>query len=298
MMILSATLGVSDKIAYKVITSDDINVTMDDTKIKEYWESHKSSYMTPKKYQLDIVWSGSSDTNVTEVEITEFYSLNSFNYVDIEGKQLSINDAKERVINDLKMKKSKKTAQKKYIAFKKGKIQKSETLILESDNNILSDEAWKSIISKDINNILKPKAVKDRYAIIKIIKIIEPKEMNFAEAKDFVIKEYKKNYIQEGMQKMAKKSLNEFNSSSATISNFLSINLQKLFTSQKENGIISINRKIVVYNILEQKMILDDNKSKNLVEQSINQIKRRDLQSNLIKNLDKRYKTEKFVKGI
>ncbi len=312
--VIKSAMGVSDKIAYKVITPQDINVSIDDTKLKKYWEEHKSGYMSPKKYQLDIVWSGSKDTNVTEAEITEFYTLNSFNYIDKDGVQLSIEDAKDRVINDLKMKKSKKAAQLKHIAFKKGKIKKSETLILESGDKTLSDEAWKSIISKDINTVLKPKAVKNRYAIIKLVKLIEPKEMNFDEAQQSVIKEYEHNLVEEGMKKIADSSLKDLNSSNPTISNFLSMNtkdnldslnreessefMQKLFTSQKENGIISINRKIVVYNILEQKMVLGDADMKQFVENSVNQIKKQDLQSNLIKNLNSRYKTEKFVEGI
>ncbi|SFV63186.1 Peptidyl-prolyl cis-trans isomerase PpiD [hydrothermal vent metagenome] len=311
--VIRAAMGVSDKIAYKVIAPSDINVTIDDTKLKEYWEKHKSSYLVPKKYQLDIVWS-SSDVNVTEAEISEFYKLNSFNYIDNDGRQLSIDDAKDQVTNDLKMKKSKKPAQIKYIEFKKGKIQKDEALTLDINDKTLSDEAWKSILSKDVNSVLKPKAIKNRYAIIKIVKIIEPKEMNFDEAKQFVIKEYEESLIEEEMKKIAENSLNDLNNSNPTISNFLSLNskdnlnplnrgessqfLQKLFTSQKENGIISINRKIVVYNILEQKMVLDDNVVKQYVESSVSQIKKQDLQSNLIKNLDSKYKTEKFVEGI
>ena len=312
--VFQAAMGVSDKVAYKVITPSDINVTIDDAKLKEYWEGHKSSYLAPKKYQLDIVWSGSKDTNVTEAEITEFFTLNSFNYIDDKGEQLSIDDAKDRVISDLKMKKSKKAAQLKHIAFKKGKIQKDETLTLDINDKTLSDEAWKSIISKDINSVLKPKAIKDRYAIIKILKIIEPKEMNFDEAKQFAIKEYEKSLLEESMKNIADNALKDSNNSDLTISNFLSLNskdnltplnreessefLQKLFTSQKENGIISINRKIVVYNILEQKMVLGDDMVKGFIENSVNQIKKQDLQSNLIKTLDGRYKTEKFVEGI
>ncbi len=45
-------------------------------------------------------------------------------------------------------------------------------------------------------------------------------------------------------------------------------------------------------------MVLNDNTFKQFVENSVNQIKKQDLQSNLIKDLESKYKTEKFVEGI
>jgi peptidyl-prolyl cis-trans isomerase D len=313
--VLASALSVSDKIAYKVLTQNDLNLSIDESSLQSYWETHKSSYMTPKKYILDILWTESKDTNVTEDEIKAFYGENSFNYVDDSGNQLQLDSAREKVITDLKIQKSKKTAQKQYIAYKKGKIDKSETLTLALDDSPLTSEIWKEIQQKDVNAILKPKVVADRYATIRIVKVEEPREMNFNEAKALATVDYKKKAAEEGLRKLAESTLKNFNESNSTVSAFVTLDtrdnlkplniqeslqfLQQLFTSVKEKGIIALSDKVVVYNILEQKMISGkDSNITDFVNNSVNQIKRQDFESNLLKSLGQKYKTQVFVEGL
>ncbi|MEA3418573.1 MAG: peptidylprolyl isomerase [Campylobacterota bacterium] len=313
--VLTSAISVADKIAYKVLTQDDLNLTIDENSLQSYWEAHKSSYMTPKKYVLDVLWTESKGTIVTEEEIKTFYGENSFNYVDDSGKQLQLDGAREKVVADLKMKKSKKSAQKQYIAYKKGKIDKSETLTLALDDTLLSTEIWKEIQQKDVNAILKPKAVVDRYATLRIVKAEEPQEMVFNEAKTLVTADYKKKASEEGLTKLAESTLKDFDKSNSIVSDFVTLDtrdnlkplntqeslqfLQKLFTSTKEKGIIALSNKVIVYNILEQRMTLEeDSNVTDFVNNSVNQIKRQDFESNLLKNLDQKYKTQVFVEGL
>ena len=313
--VFAAAISVSDKIAYRVLTADDLNLTLSEDKLQSYWKEHQSSYMTPKKYLLDILWTESKDADASEEELKAFYTQNSFNYIDEGGKQLQLEDAREKVLADLKMKKSKKHAQKQYIGYKKGKIEKSETVTLALDDGLLTAETWKEIQVKDTNTILKPKAIGNRYATIKIVTIIEPKEMGFEEAKTAVTAEYEKVSKAEGLTTLAESTLKNFDESQATVSDFVTLDsrdalsplniqetlqfLQKLFTSQKENGIITIEDRVVVYKIIEQKMAVNaDSNNTELVKNSVNQIKAQDFQSNLLKSLGQKYKTEKFVEGI
>jgi len=313
--VINTSINISDKIAYKVLTADDLNLTLDDAKLKSYWEAHKSDYMTPKKYQLDILWTESKDTNVTDEEIEAFYTQNSFNYIGKDGKQLQLDEAKENVISDLKMKKSKKHAQKQYIAYKKGKIDKSETATLAMNEAPLTSEIWKEIETHNVDTILKPKAVANRYATIRISAVIEPREMSFDEARTLVAADYEKNAQAEGLTKLADNILKNFNESNATLSDFVALDsrkpleplnlqeslqfLQKLFTSQKEKGIISIEGKVIVYSIVEQKLVSKDKGEKSdFVKKTADQIKGQDFQSNLLKSLEQKYTIEKFVGGI
>ncbi len=313
--IVMGALSVSDKVAYRVLDKGDIVVDNNLSQLQAYWQKNKSQYKTNKQYQLDILWTDTEETNVTASELEEFYGQNSFNYIDRDGKQLSLESAKEQVTRDLKMKKSKKHAQKQYIAYKKGKIEKSETKTVDLNDALLTDEIWKLIVSKDINTILKPKVIGNKYATIKIVAIIEPREMQYEEARALVERDYKTEYIKNSLNKLADRVLENFNENNATISDFVTLNtqerlrplnsknssefLQKLFTSQKEKGIISINNKTVVYKILEQKILLnEDNMTKAFVKNSVNQIKNQDFQSNLLKFLGQKYQIEKFVEGI
>ena len=73
-------------------------------------------------------------------------------------------------------------------------------------------------------------------------------------------------------------------------SNFIS----KLFTSEQEKGIIPIGSKVIVYKIIEQKLIpLENNVTKKL-HKSTDIVKNQSFQSSLMKMLDKRYPTELY----
>jgi len=306
-------MGISDKISYKVLNQNDINISVDEVELKKYWEGSKSFYMTNLKYKLDLLWTDTNSTTVTEKEIGDFYALNSFNYTGNDGKQLSLDDAKDMVISDLKLKKSKKDAQKRYIAFKKLKLEKSETILVDVNDLTLSGEIWKEIEGRDINSILKPKIMGNRYVTIKIIEKIEPKEMSFENAKVEVTKAYISEQKSKELEKLSADTLKNLDKSNPIVSRFIKLDdkepidgltldetrafISQLFTSQDKGGIIQIKGKSVVYAILEQK-IIPTNREDKLIKNITKQIKQQEFESNLIKSLGKKYQTQMFVKGL
>ena len=70
------------------------------------------------------------------------------------------------------------------------------------------------------------------------------------------------------------------------------------FTSSKETGIISISNKVVVYNIMEQKLLEMDANKTDFVKENVNQMKKRTFETNLIKMLDEKYPTEVYMEGL
>jgi len=311
---ISAAMNVSDKLAYKVLTDADVNFIAEDTKIKSFWEMQKDKFMTTQMYNLSIVWTESKDTNVTDDEIKSYYDTNSFNYTNAEGKQLSFEEAKTQASNDLKLKKTKKSAQKAYIAFKKGKLTQSEKITLPMGDLKLTKDVWNALKEKNVGDILKPKVVADMYATIKIENIVLPMVKTYDEAKTEVELLYTVQAKKEALLTLAEETLKTFNKSNAIISDFVKLEenvnlnplnnqeslqfLQKLFTSSKEKGIISVADKIVVYNILEQKLAPVDANETEAVKQTVNKLKQNTLESNLIKMLDKEYPTETYMGGL
>jgi len=311
---VGAAMSIADKIQYRVLTYNDVNLTIDDDALKTFWEQNKAKFMTPKRYALQIVWTESNGTQITDEELQSFYKTNSFNYTDAQGKQLSFEDAKEKVTQDLKLKKSKKSAQKAYIAFKKGKRESDEKTTLPLGDTKLSKAIWDEIQQKKEGDILKPKVVNDKYATVKITAIIQPQVMRFEEAKPMATSLYKAQAQKEALMSLAKTTLQKIEESNATVSDFMSLSkfdnleklnseeslqfLQKLFTSLKEKGIISISNKVVVYNIIAQKHLPLDEKQTKLVKDTVNTIKQRVFESNLIKVLDAKYPTEVYMGGL
>jgi peptidyl-prolyl cis-trans isomerase D len=302
----------ADKIKYITLSYNDMNVSIDEAKLKEFWEARKEQFQTSKQYSFDIVWTQTKDVNVTDDEVEKFFNENSFKYTTPDGKLLTFEDAKKRVTKDLKIKKSKKSANKKYIAYKKNEIKKDETLSYDLGDYLLSKEIWDEVNSKNIGDLLKPKIVGDRYAIMKIVDIKEPVVKSFEEAKALVTSQYKSNLAKELLAKESENRLKNIDSQKTEISDFITLknteeqkmglNKQetadfttKLFTSDQEKGIISIGDKVVVYKIIEQKLVsLDKNETEGLY-QNVDKLKEQSFESNIIKQLDKKYPT-KFYK--
>jgi len=312
--VFNAILSLSDKIRYKVLTPNDINITADATKTKLFWEEHKMQYMTDKKYTLDILWTDAKETNVTQTEVEEFYKQNSYNYLDSNGSQLQFEQAREAVTIDVKMEKTKKVALKQYIEYKNNKIQKSQTLTLSLGDPTLSQEMWAELEQKAINDIIKPKAVVLQYATVKIVAIETSREMRYEEASKFAENDYIKNAKLIAIEELAKNTLKNIDKSDAKVTDFLSIDtvdnldlltkeeslqfLQKLFTSQKEDGIIPIKEKSVVYKIIDQRLSTSESNVTKIPTQTIDQIKRQSFESALLKSLENKYDTEVFVEGL
>jgi len=311
---ISSAMNIADKLAYKVLTPDDVNFTLDDTKLKTFWDAQKENFMTKKAYEFSVIWTESSDTAVTDDEVKTFWEANTFNYTDADGKQQTFDQAKEQASSDLKLKKTKKVAQKSYIAFKKGKLESSETITLYLGDPKLTKELWDNIQEKNIGDILKPKVVADKYATLKISSIKEPKVKTFEEAKNEVIEIYSIQTKKKALSALAETTLKNFNESNAILSDFVTLEkhdnlkplnlqeslqfLQKLFTSTKEKGIISISDKVIVYSVIEQKLLpMDENKT-DLVKQTVNQVKQNIFESNLVKALDEKYPTEVYMEGL
>ena len=311
---IGAAMNVADKLAYKVLTTSDVNYTSDDAKVKSFWETQKENYMTTKAYDLSFVWTESNDAVVTDEELKNYYDANSFNYTNAQGKQLSFEEAKETATKDLKLKKTKKSAQKAYIAFKKGTMQSSETMTLPLGDLKLTKALWHEIETKSIGDILKPKVVGAQYVTVKINNVQAPKVMTYDQAKEKVTTIYDLQAKKEALLTLAESTLTTLDTSDATVSDFVTLTkrdnlkflnsqeslqfLQKLFTSNKEKGIISVLDKVIVYNIIEQKLLSMDENQTDLVKQTVIQMKKKTFESNLLKMLDEKYPTEVYMGGL
>ena len=300
---------VADKLKYSILTDKDVNVTIEDVKLKKFWEARKEQYQTAKEYTLDIQWTETKDTNVTEEEIEKFYNDNKFNYTNKDGKILPLEEVKAFLTDDVKVKKAHKPAYKRYLEFQKGKAKKSETVTLKVNDSKLSQELWAEINSHKLNDFLKPKAVKNRYASVKLISMVKPVTKTFEQVKAEITPIYQQEAKKEALSLLAEQKLSTVDSDEMNVSTFITLDnaetqniglnkqetvnfVSKLFTSEQEKGIIPIGSKVIVYKIVEQKLITLENNNTDELYKNTDQVKEQSFQTSLIKKLDKMYPTE------
>jgi len=302
---------VADKLKYEVLTPNDVNVTIDDEKLKAFWEPQKEQFKTPKEYTLAIQWTETKDTEVTDEEVKEYFEKNRFNYTDNDGKMAKFEDVKEWVKEATQVAKSKKEALKRYVAFKKGELSEDETLTLAINDPKLSPALWTAINSKNLNDILKPKVVENRYASVKIMKITLPITKNFTDVKESITPLYEKQAKQEALLTLAETKLTDIDKLDMNVSTFITLDnadtqklglnqqeranfISKLFTSKKEKGIIPIGSKVMVYKIIEQKLISLESNATDIMYKNADSVKEQSFQNNLIKVLNKKYPIELY----
>jgi len=307
-------MNIADKLAYKPLDPTDVNITLDETKMEAFWEVRKENFMTPKMYKLNILWTNTQDTNVTDTELRAYFNLNRFNYSESNGTQLTFEKAKRLVSKDLKLKKRKKSAQKSYIAFKKSKRNADETVTLSLGDERLSMPLWEKLKEASKGDVLKPKVVGSRYATVRVEEITLPKVKSYQEAKEEITLLYKEQATKEALQRLANNYIKNFDANEMLVSDFVNLEqdaqlegfngeeslqfLEKLFISNKEKGMIALSNKVVVYAILEQKIVPIDQNKTNLVIETTNKLKQSVFESNLIKMLHDKYPTEVYMGGL
>jgi len=302
---------VADKLKYTLLTSDDVNISTDDQKLKAFWEPRKEQFKTPQQYTFEIQWTETKDTEVTEEEVKSYYDENRFNYTNKDGKISDFEDVKAWVKEATQVSKSKKTALKRYVKLKKGELSADETVTLNINDPKLSSELWSEIKNKTKGDLLKPKVVENRYASVKITNIVNPVTKTFSEVKDKITPLYQEQAKKEALLTLAEKKLTNIDKLDLNVSTFitldnaeeqnLSINKQEtatfiseLFTSNKEKGIIPIGSKVMVYKILEQKLIPLENNETDIMHKNADQVKGQSFQENLMKVLEEKYPTKLY----
>jgi len=234
-------------------------------------------------------------------------------FKDAEGKILPLDKAKTAIIQELNAKASKDTALRTYIAFKKGKLNpniKKETLTISKSNNPLGATVLQKIQILSLTKpYAKPILVNNTYYIIELVKINPAMPKSYEAAKAEVLPLYIEQKRKEKLLALANSSIDNFVGKTTdfiTVSSINAINglskeersefLQKLFTTHKKKSFIILkDGKIVLYNILEQKLLNNKNSNESDV---IARLKSTLFSEGLMKTLQNKYKTEIFIKGL
>lgn len=309
--IFTTANNIADKIEYKVLDASGIILDTSDKALMAFWQAHQQNYMNLPSYSLEVITQEKVSANADETTIAEYYKANRTDFIDAEGKILDLEAARDAVIKALDAKATNKQALRGYIAFKKDKLDKSdiETITIDEANNPYTPEIFSEITALNVTSpFLKPRKVGDRYVTIKLIQTNLATPKTFEEAKAAVKSDYMKEEGAKQLQAAANSSLQSFNGQTsdfitATQSTPLSglneeetkLFVSKLFASAQQRGTVILSKeKIVLFNILEQKLLANTTGTE---AQQVTQLKSSIFNASLIKMLESKYKVESYVGG-
>ncbi len=303
---LGASLYLKDQIKVKLIDVKNSDINVSDEALKSYWSEHKTDYMSEKSYTIEQIKVSSTDIEVDDKSLEEFYNDNKHIFKGDDDKILSFEDSKEKVKAKLQLKKAKKEALKKYLSFKDGKIQADETRTLTAKN---SDIPFEKIATSKVGSYIKVIELKDGYITAKLTAINEPKPLEFETAKDAAYN----SLFQESKQKLLQgraesetlaegtSTLDFITRDDASKVTMLSINeagafLNHLFAQSQKRGHYTFSDKAIVYEITDQQLSSSDQNATQKEEliKNAGLIKNNTSQNMLIKQLETRYKIEKY----
>lgn len=310
--ILDTAISIADKINYKVLKANEITINMSDEVLKPFWEKMQNKFMTEVSYNVKFIKQAKISKEHDDAAINEYYNENKNSLKDAEGKLLSLDAAKDKIKEELNAKETKKEALKSYIAYKKGELKDVEikNASLSAGNNPFGAEAIE-IVSKltTASPFSKPVMVGGEYITFELVKINPSTAKSYEDAKKEVSSIYATEQKKTKLLELAKNSFNTFNGNSTDFitgndSNKLTdLSLEEaneflstLFTTQTKRGFVTLeNGNIVMYNILEQKMLSNTNTNQ---DNQIVRLKSAMFNESLVKNLQNKYKTEIFIQGL
>lgn len=311
--IFNTLLNIADKMELQILDENNITVDKSENKLKAFWETKKDNYMTEVSYKVEYFTQPTLSLSYKEDKIASFYAENKTHFKDDEGKILSLASAKQQVISELNDKSTKNQALRNYIDYKKARLDKNITLkqeIISKSNNPFSAEALEKITKLSATtSILKPIKIQNTYVVIKLIKTIPSRTKTFQEAKEELLPFYITTTKKQLLLEMAKKSLDTFQGSKTDFITMQDTDkikqlttaetqdfLTQLFNMKQKTGFITLNNnKVILYRILEQKLL--DVEHNNLND-SIVKLKNTLFHEALMKKLQTKYNTEIFIEGL
>ena len=311
--VINTIFSIADKIEYKLLDDKEIAVDTSDAKLKPYWEKVRQNYMSDVSYDIAYISHAKVSKTYNDEELESFYNDNKTLFKDAEGKILEFAHAKEKITQALNDKASKNEALREYIAFKKNELSKEisvQNATISASNNPFTPEVLEEVAKlSPTNGFLKPLEVNGVYTTVQLLKINPAQIKPYEEVKPLLIGAYVKEQKKEILLDLAQKSYASFK---GNVSDFITLEeaaklkgltpaeagefLNALFKSQNKQGYIPLqNGKVVVYNILEQKLLQISDKKQ---DDTMLQLKSAMFSKGLLENLQNRYEAQIFIEGI
>lgn len=303
--VLNQLLFAEDKIAIKILKSDEIKVSVDPKKLEEYWEKNKLNYMSAPSYELQISKLPITPVQHSNEEMQNHYAKFKTDFKKEDGKIKTFEEASLDIIAALNKKAAKKAALKKYIKLKKAEEVFDSSAVLYEDKLTYSAENIAKIKGAVPGTVIKPFVEGLDYVTVKVVNSFKPKPLAFEKVIKEVTADYETVLKMEELQVKVVNELENFKGKEIGFVSRSSVEkipelqpmeaadfLTKLFASNVKKGDIAIGDKVVLFEILDSRLGNYDATKDQAVQATLKQLQDAELMTNLVKRLELKYEIQ------
>lgn len=255
---------------------------------------------------LKIISDNNIIVTVTNELLKEYWSKNKENYKSENGFEIAYNKI-ENLENKTK-KEMKKVALKQYLNLKKEKVNFKNTKTIYSSSTFFDAEDLKTIIAGKENTVFKPFYKDNNYYVVKLNKKVLPKPLPYANVASQVKSDYISTTKAQMLTKKAEKIEKNFSGknlgyiSRSNIPTIDGLNEQEkeefiknLFATTKKVNTLNLGTKVLVYKITKSRFAKYDSSKDGVVESTIANLKQSSLSSSFLAKLATEYEVKSFM---
>lgn len=309
---VATALYINDKISYKVLDSSMIKIDDSEEKLKAYWEESKMSYMNEPSFKLEAIEQVPVVGTYSDEEIKEAYEKERHNFTKVSGEIKTLEEAKEDVLAALNAKATNKEALRTYIAYKKEKLAEGtakQIFTITQSSNPFGPEVYEKVSKLNLDKPhLKPQEIKGKFFVFKLIESHPSEPKTYEQAKEEVKTNFLTTQTELQLDELAKNSVATFTGKTSPFLTRESIDklkplseyeaaefLEQLFAQQEKRGYVKLkDKKIVLFNILEQQLLKKENNNQ---ENNVLRLKTSLLNDGLLKQLGAHYPVTSYLEG-
>lgn len=257
---------VQDQVKIKILTHKDSQIKTSQEELKAFWEQHKQEFQYPSETKIEYVLVNESSQNPTQESLQELYERTKGKYTDSDGNIKDYKLIKSEIKKEQQAIMAEDKALREYITLKKSKEKYgNEKIMLEGDKSF-GTEILEVLETGKIGEVFKPIKTSSGFIVVKILEKKPRTTKSFEDAKSEALVKLETQKKQEEIEKKAQDFVkNGFSGKNlgyitqeAQIDGLTQeenkIALAQIFTSSQKRNYISLQQKILIFEVTEQKL--------------------------------------------
>lgn len=259
-------LQIQDQIQIKILAHKDIKPSVTQEELKSFWNQHKNQFQYPAITKIEYVLIRTDSQKPTLEELKQFYEETKAQHIDKNGNLQDFDQVKPKLLAQQQENMAENKALREYIALKKSKEKYAQEKTLNEGDTSLGIEVTKAIEQARVNETLKPIKTDVGFVVVKILEKKPKSTKDFVDAKEEALAKLLAQKTQDLLirkaQELVQKGFEGENlgyiTQESKIKHLTSEEnqtfLNQVFTSASKQGYVSLQNKIILFKVTQQKL--------------------------------------------